>query len=284
MAIVFAENGSNQDLPKIKLFQEILPYVYVENSIIFSEDADGKKIQIGSKTFDSDTTTLFRHTPFSWLYHIVRTKDLTFISPERWSDPFEKLFYDKSLAVNNQFVNGCLCFTYIRNAGEDGMWKNYKDDKNEPLVKMDFNFMDLMKQLSLMMVDLGGNASIYITLVDYSYDRKDILSLYKKIGKKYASIEEYLTCLSIKRKAFDNENEVRIFLISDNQDFDTTMHTFDVDSCIKRVTIQPLPFLYQDCRSSYYHNLQDIYHEGMKNWMKMNMKGQVHQSHLYDNI
>ena len=283
---VYQTAGNQPSSPIGLRFIEICKNVFVDTNIVW-QDVNGKRtIELGDKVFDESSTTLFRHIPFSWLYYMVNKKDFTFISPSKWNDPFENLFFNPQLKAGNNYVNGCLCFTYIRNAGEESSWKNYQTDSREPLVKLDYNFINLIDQLSTMATKEGY--SVYLTLVNYAYDRKAIIKLYNSIGGKkgisYSSLEEYLTYMSIKRKAFVNENEVRIFLVSDKYDQNKTafsLSNFNVTDCIKRVTLQPLPFMYEKPREDYYHDLQELYHQGMKDWIKNNF-GSFQQSRLYD--
>ena len=278
--------GNQPSSPTNLQFNEIHKNVFVDTNIVW-QDVNGKQtIMLGNKVIDEYTFTLFRHIPFSWLYHLVNKKEFTFISPNKWNDPFENLFFNPQLKVGNNYVNGCLCFTYIRNVGEESLWKNYQTDSREPLVKLDYNFINLLKQLSAMATNEGY--SVYLTLVNYTYNRKDIVKQYDSIGGKkgisYSSLEEYLTYMSIKRKAFANENEVRIFLVSNHCDQDKTafnLSNFNVADCIKRVTLQPLSFMYEKPREDYYHDLQELYHQGMKDWIKNNF-GSFQQSRLYD--
>jgi len=287
MPIVNQNAGNNRKAtPSILQFQEIRNSVFVDTNINWQSQKGKSVIKFGCKCFDENTTTLLRHVPFSWLYHMVEKREFTFVSPSKWNDPFENLFYEPNLMVGNSYVNGCLCFTYVRNAGEDSLWKNYQTENKEPLTKLDYNFINLLDQLSVMAIN--KKCSVYVTLVNYDYDRKDIVKMCHSSGGKkgvcYHSLEEYLTYMSIKRKAFVNENEVRFFLVSDHHDPGKTVFSlsnFDVKSCIKRVTLQPLPFMYDSTRKEYYHDLQDIYHQGMKDWIQ-NKFGSFQQSRLYD--
>ncbi len=260
----------------VKKFNEIESHVFVDNKITINKE--------GNNFFIDGVDTLFKYTSFSWFYYMIENQTISFLSPKLWKDPFEKLFYDENLHFDSNYLNGCICFTYKRSKGEESLWKIFQSDDREPLVKAEFNIQNLFSQLSSMMKTIGLDASVYLTMVDYSFERKDIVKLANQKRKNgFQSLDDYLTCLSLKRIAFCNEYEIRFFLVSNNKDLDGDIKGFKYLPCIKRVNLQPLPFMMNEKKEKYYSQLQKIYHQGMKDWLINDKKiGQVYQSRLYD--
>lgn len=68
---------------------------------------------------------------------------------------------------------------------------------------------------------------VYIGKVDYSFEKREIKSIYLQSSPYYRDYfpdvmrrEHYLSLMLLKRKAFNYENEVRLFLVKDNIHFD----------------------------------------------------------------
>ena len=85
---------------------------------------------------------------------------------------------------------------------------------------------DKLLQLLDEYAELNG-FEVYIGKVDYSFEKREIMSMhlassphYKDYFPDVMSREHYLSLMLLKRKAFDYENEVRLFLVKDNIPFD----------------------------------------------------------------
>lgn len=200
---------------------------------------------------------------------------LCFVSPKEWPDPFEQLLYDEQKPLV------CMCCTYERTEAEEAGW-NRSNNGNEPYVRVSYNYSKMCELLQ----DYGkrNNISFYITIADYCNSIEQILGARNKVIK---TIKEYISLLSLKRKAFAYENELRIFAFGENlKDKDL----FKVDlSCspkdlISFITLPPYPpFTREDDRFPYYSAIQYIHNLGMRKKLEkyLNSKN-VWQSHLYE--
>lgn len=277
-------------------FKEYCPNIFINQDLVHEENDGNVVISIGDSLNiiekDSDEFYMFRYTPFSWVNYQMEKNLFSFISLNKWEDPFERLFYNENTNIHSSYVNGCVCMSYIGYRGEETPWKAYHNA--EPIVKLEFNFLKFINQLSdsLMNICKGStcNARVFVDVVKYAYSRKEIIDIYKcKCAASnnpnlptFLSLADYLTCLSLKRKAFCNEHEIRFFLVSDKKDLDLNIPNFNMADCVTKILLPPLtPFNYSDPRSDFYHELQDIYNEGMKNYFKGKI-GVVNQSRLYD--
>ena len=225
-----------------------------------------------------------RYISFSHFKTDITKRNLTFVSPSLWFDPYETVFFDKNLVIGEKHVKiMCICATYDYVDGEEAAWKR-NDDKKDKAIRVSFRFEETCKVLS----DIGkmNNCVFYISIVDYS-SSKDILI--KKNKPVYTSIDDYIRMMSFKRKAFAYENEIRLFAVSDN--FGTPDNTVsfklrekDYDNIIEKITLPPLnPFLREDERFKLYKKMQDNENLQLRTQLKHLLPNtMINQSQLYN--
>lgn len=256
--------------------------VFISDKIIFSEDGKTVREVQGDTELEIDKEwplTLFRYMPFSRLYTEIEKKQITFLSPELWKDPFESAFHK----LGNGIDLKCLCFTYNGSIGEEWAWKAYGCD--EQLVRIEINFSKLVYTLSDITKSPKQGTRFYICVCDYSKDKKALISdmtKFKKAGG-IKKLEDFLNLMSHKRKAFAGEREIRIFAVDEGLDKSDAISIFPVDykKFMTRVLLEPLDPFSDKLRDGYYTQLQDIHNEGIKTYLqKFSIKTQ--QSHLYE--
>ena len=195
-------------------------------------------------------------------------------------------------------MNGCLCFTYNRFKGEEAAWKLRKDD--EPVVKICVNFSALLDRLSLIAnKEYDKELMFYIGLCNYSLNKSVIdtsYTAYKKLAE--IKLEDYLNYMSIKRKAFEHECEVRIFAVSkkkneeenkkvneNEKEQDQNVASYKVGNykdLITEILLPPLKgYNPEDSRYKHYVEIQDIYNKGMRDFFYDYFQQIVEQSRLY---
>lgn len=181
------------------------------------------------------------YMPYHRLERWIDKSVMTFVSPSRWEDPFEKIYLDTTLLnfspkksyTPPQIV--CLCFT--KNSFKDSVafWNSFKSDEYTQLVRVEFDFKKLVEQLINSLEK--KKMKIYIAAVDYLQQQKNIISKNKKAFVKYifdnsSNVGDaesfYMKMLSCKRKAFAFEKEIRIMLVSQNN---TRKNVLDKDDC-----------------------------------------------------
>ncbi len=265
-------------------FIERAERVFVSDKIQYDDAGTMVTKVLGEKELEIApewSMTIFRYMSFSRLYTEINEKTITFISPQEWEDPFESAFF----GLIKQYDVKCLCFTYNGSIGEEWAWKAYM--KEEQLVRIEIIFKNFVELLSNAACSEKGSWNFYVTVCDYTMDKKDIVSCYKNATKfnRLLSLEEYLNLLSIKRKAFANEREIRIFAVSDSnsKDYKSIMsfNNIDYKEFISRVLLEPLPSFQDSLRRKYYSKLQQIHNEGIRNFFKK-MGINSPQSRLYE--
>ena len=256
--------------------------VFVSNMIQYDDEGNVIKVLGGEKDIIISSEwpmTIFRYIPFSRLFTEIKEKTLTFISPQLWEDPFESAFFD----LNNQYDVKCLCFTYNGSIGEEWAWKAFKN--KEQIVRIEILFDKLVKELSKAANTNKGGWKFYITVCDYTMDKNILVSYYKnaKKLKQPLSLEGYLNLLSIKRKAFANEREIRIFAVSNSNNTESvkTFKKISHKNFMSRVMLEPLSPFPDKLRKKYYSQLQEIHNKGIRIFLeKWGIK--LQQSHLYE--
>lgn len=157
--------------------------------------------------------SLFRYQRSSFFLKDIQAKQLTFVSPELWNDPFESLFFDdKGIFINGKpYYIRCICFTYDWIEGEEASW--FRAAGKDELIRIEYDFECLCSELE----SQNSNCVFYFSMIDYSIPRKHLIKIhnsFKTGALKPSSLEEYLNMLSLKRKAFSYENEIRLFVVS----------------------------------------------------------------------
>lgn len=234
--------------------------------------------------------TLFKYMPASRFLEDVKQQRMAFVSPESWYDPFGSIFYKSKCEIRGIMYDvTCICMTYDKTATEETGWNTYIQN-GEKGVRVAYDFEKLCKQLEAWGKD---DLNFYISVVDYSQERKFLekaARYYEKAGMGYKSLLHYLNVLSLKRRAFSYENEVRIFAVRECE-YDPMKEDrreplfFDgilYNDLVSEVLMSPLtPMTRQDKRFTLYGYLQDIENFDLRMDLEATFKAKVHQSRLY---
>lgn len=169
--------------------------------------------------------TLYKYMPASRVLDILENKShlLGFVSPESWYDPYETKYLNTDYTALNGYIQPkiyCFC-TRMDNLNEEASWKIYKKE-NDPLMRMSIRTIDFL--FSINEFAKKYDCDVYFSKVDYSLMKKDIDFLHLPSSSYYNEFfdnlddKKYVRIMSLKRRAFNYENEYRIFIIPRNQD------------------------------------------------------------------
>ena len=181
-----------------------------------------------------DKDTIYKYTPLHYLIDDVYNNRLSFVSPDNWEDSFETRYYkldnyQRKLGFTEPEIF-CMCLTSKQAENEDAFWRRYARAKAQMVwVKYDIN--ELFKALDTFAEE--NNIKIFIGEAIY-LDKAEILRItptqnkifFPQAPKKF-DIEHYLSLMSLKRGAFSYENEIRIFVVS-NDGFDESVKVYRV--------------------------------------------------------
>ena len=266
--------------------------------------------------------TLFRYAKFSQLRNDISHSLLKFPSPSSWEDPFEAQSF-KFMNEDNDNpcpITGGICFTTDGVHNEDYAWKVY--GAGESIVRCEFDFEKFAQQLQASSDKINNAVDFYISLMSYMLDRKKIEHILLGLKKaEKTCLDCMLRILTLKRKSFLGESEVRVFAVVRNShstieetcsegmgelpkpnlsankpDF-RNIFPFTYENCMKRITLPPLQPSVVSPLADYYHqwqenqnkSMQDAFDNGIdladEDWKEEKadqFKCKIQQCHLYD--
>jgi hypothetical protein len=224
--------------------------------------------------------SIYRIISFENLIGIFQSKQMTFVKPTKWDDPFENIIAKtiiefetgnessvQDLGIREKSHGTC----WTRKATSDAMWRIYSHDKRA--VRIESTPEIISRNISKWLEDYP-RSKLYIGEVEYFTDDQ-----IKKKAKDYARrVRDGDLCraaaesLLFKREPFSHEDEVRVLLIDQHDMSKDGLLNINVDphDIIRSVEIDP--------RAS--TELVDMYTVYLKNVIKF--KGNISKSKLYD--
>lgn len=217
-------------------------------------------------SLDWENPKVCRYMPFSRVCEMLKNRQIAFVSPELWEDPFEKRFYDVKVVKNKEgkpkesvaLPNmACLCFTSSSSENAEAFWSRSKTS-DEPYIRVVFDLYELLDALNSFADK--HSARIYFAAAKYEFE-KDIKEVHKKRNFTEDKLERsYVSLMSLKRKAFSYEQELRLFIVWDKnskkiKDFDKNKVVFvsykkSFNNLIKRMTFDPRLDSFEDDENS----------------------------------
>lgn len=192
----------------------------------------------------ADHPRIYRYMRYSHFKSFLSDGKIAFISPSKWEDPFEKRYLESEKYSTNKFKRSiaCLCTTTNSSMNEAAAWSMYEADGDD-IVKLSISLGRLLHQLDGWAEK--NEAEIYVGAVEYKYGQEEILNLPEQLEITECLDEEsFVKLLSVKRKAFSFEGEVRVSVVSKNENlvnpdgilFVELEKSFEV---VKRITLSP---------------------------------------------
>jgi hypothetical protein len=173
-------------------------------------------INISRKKFLADHPRLYRFTTIECVLDQLKTNELTFINPNRWSDPFEKFFLEREYLIGTRKVhlpirNKAFCLCLSGTLSSEAYWRVYAPRENG--MRLTINTEKILNQL-----DSLEHCNVHIGEVDYQITKEfhqiklDKPALISEIDQNNVGSQQ-LKLLLKKRKSFLYENEVRIIVV-----------------------------------------------------------------------
>lgn len=226
---------------------------------------------------------------FQYAEQLMKDKILHLSSPLAWEDPFEYIFYQEPYRVSGKkYYIACLCMSYEGHENEEIVWKSY--DKQigstkieDRMVRLSINVEDLCKSLAT------DFSYVYVKEVDYTKTKREIANEFKtKKDTELSSIGEIIDMLTMKRRAFAYEKEVRIIVVSEHKmAFSNNYKPVKLDkNIVHNVLLSPLSpkgfKLNETSECKRYHNAQEEMMNKIKLRINEYFKNSVRQSRLYE--
>lgn len=199
-----------------------------------------------------------RYMPYVRLEEWIGKSILTFVSPNKWEDPFEKIYLGTTIKnlpqqeIYKPRSIACLCFTKSSFRNSVAFWNTYKSSDFAQLVRVEFDFKQMIDHLMKSIKDNKMDVNVYISAVDYSLNqefiknKEDFIKSIMERSTQNNGVSLYIKMLLHKRKAFAFENEIRVFIVPQNDVdiFDEknvcVVKNFNYNSVIKKIWLEPI--------------------------------------------
>lgn len=271
-----------------------LKNVYISSLIDINEDDTGiikkpfldykdmRPMKI-EKNFDNGVHrfNIHRYTK----YEFFNKDELVFISLDKWEDPYETLFYKGNDSKNGLNIKiACMCCTYERVEGEEASWKRSMCEGKVNAIRISYNFNAFCNVLEQIAKD--NNVRFYITVADYSNSIEQLKTASKSIA--FTSEKKYISYLTLKRKAFAYENELRIFIVGKHLSFDNGVVKVrllrEINNLYDSITLPPMqPMSRENVKFEFYSELQFLQNLALRKQLEESFpSSSIHQCHLYE--
>lgn len=238
VGIMSAVMGKDPGLQAFKRYKN-LEHVYQSDKLKVI-NWDGVTYEEGfNGNHDNHALAICKYTKLSNLEKSVNGRNFYFGSPYEWLDPFELLFYNNRVVVNNANVTiHASCFACNDIDNEEGFWQIWSRGENEPIIRIIYNVDKLLESLD----QHANGCNFYVGGMEYETRGNILDESSKKVS--YESIDDYLNKLCLKRNAYKYENELRLFVEKtandDNDIKNTIIENIDYsDGIIMEITLPP---------------------------------------------
>lgn len=207
-------------------------------------------------TFPKGMDKFFKYMPLDRFVSSVEKGVFVFVSPDLWKDPFERMYFGTDCSDHGYRTEdiACLCVSEKSSTNEDASWKVYSENGGKAVrLSIDLTlFLDMLDVFA----DKNGY-EVYIGKAQYGYEKREIENLYKPDSPHYGVFfptamerKHYLSVMTLKRSAFEYENEFRVFLVKDKIPYENDLVKvpceYKLSSLITDIVLSPYPVLPKD--------------------------------------
>jgi len=174
-------------------------------------------LNLNRADFLKEYARIYRFSTIERTIDILKNKNITFINPTKWVDPFEKFFLERNYLIGNcnfslPLKDNAFALCVSATSNSEAYWNIYAP--KEDGIRLTFNTEMFLEYF----LDKIRNADIYIGKVDYqitndfhnlTIDKNKLINEIKNLSIG----EQQINLLLKKRTAFYYENEIRIIII-----------------------------------------------------------------------
>lgn len=194
-------------------------------------------------------SSIYRFISFESFVDMMQRKDLAFVSPSKWEDPFEsfifkairteqgrknvseslkKLGQDTHMAILDRFEHAVKGQCWTRTNESDALWRIYSYGNMSIRVEVDNEKIKELKNVKSYDVKYYGKLNLAIELEQIMSDNGNVISLNKAFCNK--------------RNSFRHEEEVRLLtnIKLPNEEQVEYVSFENIDGFIKSVMLHPL--------------------------------------------
>lgn len=235
---------------------------------------------VGTSAINWDKPFVYRYMPYKRIKDIFSKKEITFVSPNKWEDPYEKIYLKAEVkGTSDKLPNvACLCVRSNSCENSDAFW-NWSKIKKELWVRVKINLYNLCRDLNTFAKQ--NEANVYLSSVIYR-GKTYIESAAKNGNIVNESLEKtFVRLLSLKRRDYKYEDELRIIIAWKSG---KELQTFSKDEllkvkchldCIERITVQS---------SKELTNVNDVYSDLLATLKKGKKCNKYHKTKKIDGI
>lgn len=216
----------------------------MSKTIILTNEQIKRTLNVQFVNCESFSNTFYKYMPLSRVLEMLENRKITFVYPELWNDPYEVKYLNTDFSKYGYHQNKLFCLCVRNdNLNQEASWKVYRN-LQEPLIKLSINAVKLMQCINSF--SKRNNTKVYFSKIDYSLKSDQINNLYRRNNIFYEKYIEnmdelkYIKLMSLKRNAFSYENERRIFIVGDKNEFKDDLLKININlDMITRFTINP---------------------------------------------
>jgi len=185
-------------------------YFKSENPIVYFRDSSGK-------TYSPRYEKVFKYMSLEAFILSLYNGNWRFFEPSKWSDNFESRFYYANFSPDkSQYAPKLYATCVTRKQNNEAAWKVYAHGHG-----LGAHCVQLELDIKKLRAELNKSIAKYEFAerkVKYEHDGY-ILNLHKNTNPEYPnyfmpfSLNKFISLLSLKRDAYEYENEIRIFAI-----------------------------------------------------------------------
>lgn len=190
-------------------------------------------VNITQDDFLKNYRQVYRFTNLERFIEALKTNKLTFINPDKWTDPYEKFFLERDFVINNSIFklpakDNIFAICFSGTISSEAYWKAYTP--KEDGVRLIFH----TKKLLTSFLEKIPDVEIYVGKVDYlattefsiiQFDKKKLIS---EINDNIVG-EEQIKLFLKKRNSFIYENEIRIIIVPNKKQRNRLFLKLDTD-------------------------------------------------------
>jgi hypothetical protein len=155
---------------------------------------------------------IYRYLPFERFLEVMHKKQLAYLSPTKWNDPFDNFLFKYEIQnKDNSFLNKLYVGCFTLNSHSQAYWKAYASEGYS--VRLQFETRKLLN-LILRLKDRAWFGEL-------NYKREsEIVEIFQNTEGLKSALEEnevndtFLKVFTLKRMPFEYEKEVRIIIES----------------------------------------------------------------------
>lgn len=153
---------------------------------------------------------IYRFLPLERLLEVLHNKQITFVSPVKWNDPFDNFLFKQNIN-DNSFINRLFVLCFTHNSHSQAYWKTYAPEGFG--VRLSIRPKEFLELL------MKSTDKIWLGKMDYVYEKILVQKLQNTNGLKSSlNLEDpndiFFNTFHLKRMPFKYEEESRISILT----------------------------------------------------------------------